>query len=415
MAPTHDPTHEPTLSPVPTMASRTDASPHCRRWRREDWVEVSAYGTVIVLMHVVGFGLLVFVIAPRHLAVGTQVFGVGLGITAYVFGLRHAFDADHIAAIDNTTRKLMADGGRPRSVGFWFAMGHSGMVFVLTALMALGTRAAATLAGDGSAVHAVLSTAGTLASGGFLFIIGLLNLMAFMGIWRIFRGMRRGGLDERALERHLDSRGFITRVLGRVGRSIRHPWQMLPVGMLFGLGFDTASEVAVLVLAGMGAAAGLPWYVVLLLPLLFAAGMSLLDFLDGVFMTVAYDWAFANPVRKIYYNLSVTGLSVAVAFVIGSIELVSVLHERFRLDSWATNWVAGVDLGNVGFVVVGVFVLVWGVAVAYWKLGRVEERWAAPAQSELTGDQPGGVISTARSVASTLGPTRLPGWRRRRR
>jgi len=143
--------------------------------------------------------------------------------------------------------------------------------------------------------------------------------------------------------------------------------------------------------------------------------MSLLDFLDGVFMTVAYDWAFANPVRKIYYNLSVTGLSVAVAFVIGSIELVSVLHERFRLDSWATNWVAGVDLGNVGFVVVGVFVLVWGVAVAYWKLGRVEERWAPPAQSELTGDQPGGVISTARSVASTLGPTRLPGWRRRRR
>ncbi len=238
--------------------------------------------------------------------------------------------------------------------------------------------------------------------------------MAFMGIWRIFRGMRRAGLDERALERHLDSRGFITRVLGRAGRSIRHPWQMLPVGMLFGLGFDTASEVAVLVLAGMGAAAGLPWYVVLLLPLLFAAGMSLLDFLGEVFVTVAYDWAFANPVRKIYYNLSVTGLSVAVAFVIGSIELVSVLHERFRLDSWATNWVAGVDPGNVGFVVVGVCAGLGG------RGGLLEVR---PGRRTVGGPRPvgtdrgparEGVRSTARSVASTLGPTRLPGWRRRR-
>ncbi|MEO7752506.1 MAG: HoxN/HupN/NixA family nickel/cobalt transporter [Terracoccus sp.] len=338
-------------------------------------------------MHVVGFGLLVFAIAPRHLAVGTQVFGVGLGVTAYVFGLRHALDADHIAAIDNTTRKLMADGGRPRSVGFWFAMGHSGMVFVLTAVMAFGSRAAATLAGDGSTVHTVLSTVGTVASGGFLLAIGLLNLVAFTAIWRVFRGMRRGRLDGDALERHLVPRGVVIRVLGRVGRSIRHPWQMMPVGMLFGLGFDTASEVAILVLAGMGAATGLPWYAVLLLPLLFAAGMSALDFLDGLFMTVAYDWAFANPVRKIYYNLCVTGLSVAVALVIGSIELVSVLHERFGLDSWATNGVAGIDLGSVGFVVVGVFVLVWAVAISYWRWGRVEERWAADAARSRRGTE----------------------------
>ena len=284
--------------------------------------------------------------------------------------------ADTDAAIDNTTRKLMASGGRPKSVGFWFAMGHSGMVFVLTALMALGTRAAVTLTGDDSKVHVALSTAGTLVSGGFLFLIGALNLVALVGIWRVFREMRTGSLDEHALERHLDSRGFIARLLGRVGRSIRHPWQMLPLGMLFGLGFDTASEVALLVLAGTGAAAGLPWYAVLVLPLLFAAGMSLLDFLDGVFMTVAYDWAFAHPVRKIYYNLSITGLSVAVAFVIGSIELLSVLHERFGLDSWATNWVTAVDLGSIGFVVVGLFVVVWAVAVSYWRLARVEERWA---------------------------------------
>ncbi|MFC8501345.1 HoxN/HupN/NixA family nickel/cobalt transporter [Pedococcus sp. NPDC057267] len=337
---------------------------------------MASYGAVILLMHVVGFGLLVFLIAPRHLTVGSQVFGLGLGITAYVFGLRHAFDADHIAAIDNTTRKLMAGGGRPKSVGFWFAMGHSGMVFVLTALMALGARAAVYLTGDDSTVHVVLSTIGTLVSGGFLVLIGLLNLVALVGIWRLFRGMRHGVLDELALERHLDARGFLSRLLGRVGRAIRHPWQMLPLGMLFGLGFDTASEVALLVLAGTGAASGLPWYAVLVLPLLFAAGMSLLDFLDGVFMTVAYDWAFAHPVRKIYYNLAVTGLSVAVAVVIGSVELLSVLHERFGLDSWAMNWVADVDLGSIGFVVVGLFVVVWAVAVGYWRLARVEERWA---------------------------------------
>ena len=369
------------MAPTPASPASAPTAPGSTRpnraaWSREDWVQVAAYGTVIALMHVVGFGLLIFLIAPRHLSVGTQVFGVGLGITAYVFGLRHAFDADHIAAIDNTTRKLMASGGRPKSVGFWFAMGHSGMVFVLTALMALGTRAAVTLTGDDSKVHVALSTAGTLVSGGFLFLIGALNLVALVGIWRVFREMRTGSLDEHALERHLDSRGFIARLLGRVGRSIRHPWQMLPLGMLFGLGFDTASEVALLVLAGTGAAAGLPWYAVLVLPLLFAAGMSLLDFLDGVFMTVAYDWAFAHPVRKIYYNLSITGLSVAVAFVIGSIELLSVLHERFGLDSWATNWVTAVDLGSIGFVVVGLFVVVWAVAVSYWRLARVEERWA---------------------------------------
>lgn len=367
-----------TPAPAPLPESTPTPRPHRVAWRRQDWAEAAAYAAVILLMHLVGFGLLIFLIAPRNLAVGTQVFGIGLGLTAYVFGLRHAFDADHIAAIDNTTRMLMAGGRRPKSVGFWFAMGHSGMVFVLTALMAVGARAAATLIGD-SAVHTLLSTVGTLVSGGFLFLIGVLNLVALVGIWRLFRGMRHGGLDELALDRHLNSRGLLARTLGGVARSIRYPWQMLPVGMLFGLGFDTASEVALLVLAGTGAAAGLPWYAVLVLPLLFAAGMSLLDFLDGVFMTVAYDWAFAQPVRKVYYNLSITGLSVAVAFIIGSIELLSVLRERFGLHSWATNWVAVVDLGNVGFVVVGVFVVVWAVAVAYWRLARVEERWATPA------------------------------------
>lgn len=375
MAPMDDPRPFPPASTVPPPAV---ASRYSRPWRREDWVEVSAYGTVILLMHVVGFGLLLFVIAPQNLAVGTQVFGVGLGVTAYVFGLRHALDADHIAAIDNTTRKLLADGGRPRSVGFWFAMGHSGMVFVLTAVLAFGSRAAATLVGGGSAVHAVLSTVGTVASGGFLLAIGLLNLKAFAGIWRVFLGLRSGGPDEEALERHLASRGVVTRVLGRVGRSIRHPWQMLPVGMLFGLGFDTASEVALLVLAGMGATAGLPWYAVLLLPLLFTAGMSALDYLDGVFMTVAYDWAFANPVRKIYYNITVTSLSVAVALVIGVIELMSILTAKLDITGGPLAAVGALDLQDVGFWIVGLFVVTWVLALAVWRLGRIEERWGEP-------------------------------------
>ena len=346
-------------------------------WKRRDWTQLSGLLALILLMHVVGFGALVFLVAPGHYTVGAQVFGIGLGITAYTYGLRHAFDADHIAAIDNTTRKLMADGQRPKSVGFWFALGHSAMVFVLAGLVAAGAKFLHVLLADDSATHETLGLVGTLASGGFLYLIGLLNLVALVGIWRVFRSMRRGLWDEAELERQLACRGLVGRVFGRVGQAVRKPWQMFPLGMLFGLGFDTATEVALLVLAGTGAAAGMPWYAVFVLPLLFAAGMSLLDFLDGVFMTVAYDWAFASPVRKVYYNLAVTGLSVAVALGIGTIELVGVLDDKVGLDDPVTKLIGGIDLGNIGFVIVGLFVLVWAAAVLFWKLGRVEERWHA--------------------------------------
>jgi high-affinity nickel-transport protein len=187
--------------------------------------------------------------------------------------------------------------------------------------------------------------------------------------------MRRGEFDESVLEAKLDQRGLINRMLGGLLRSISHPWQMFPIGMLFGLGFDTATEVTVLALAGSGAAGGLPWYAVLVLPLLFAAGMSLFDTLDGTFMNVAYHWAFANPVRKVYYNLTITGLSVVVAFVIGTIEIVALLHDDAGIENPVTDWIAGMDLNHVGFIVVGLFVVVWAVAVAYWRLARVEHRW----------------------------------------
>jgi len=347
-----------------------------RSWDRKDWREFGALATAIVALHVIGFGSLVLLVAPNHYQVGTQVFGIGLGITAYTFGLRHAFDADHIAAIDNTTRKLTADGSKPKSVGFWFAMGHSTMVLVLAVLVVVAAKVAGELTDDNSPVRRDLGIAGTLASGLFLWLIGIINVVALVGIWRVFSALRRGEFDEASLEEQLDNRGFLARILRPVMKRIKRPIQMFPVGVLFGLGFDTATEVALLALAGTGAAAGLPWFAVLTLPVLFAAGMSLMDTADGLFMTVAYDWAFAKPVRKIYYNLTITGLSVAVALLIGTIELVGVLHDNMDWNNPFADWISAIDLNNVGFIVVGLFVVTWLGAVAYWKIGGIEKRWA---------------------------------------
>jgi high-affinity nickel-transport protein len=368
---------------MPVPAVPPDAPPSrpgaaIARWRREDTVRTAGVLAVVAAMHVVAWGTLVLAVVPQHLELGAQVFGVGLGVTAYTLGMRHAFDADHIAAIDNTTRKLMADGQRPVAVGFWFALGHSSLVIVLAILIAGGARLAEALLSDESGTHQVLRVVGTGMSGVFLYVIGVLNLVALVAILRVFRRMREGRLDEQSLQAALDSRGLVTRVLGRLTRSVTRSWQMFGVGLLFGLGFDTATEVSLLVLAGSGAVSGLPWYAVLVLPLLFASGMSLFDTLDGTFMNVAYHWAFSNPVRKVYYNVTVTGLSVAVALVIGSIELVTVLHDRLGLTDGVTGWVAGLDLDHVGYVVVGLFLVVWAVAVGYWRIARVEERWGLP-------------------------------------
>ncbi|MFJ9173472.1 HoxN/HupN/NixA family nickel/cobalt transporter [Streptomyces sp. NPDC102360] len=346
-------------------------------WRREDTLRTAGLIAVIAALHVVAFGVLFLLVVPEHYEVGNKAFGIGLGITAYTLGMRHAFDADHIAAIDNTTRKLMADGKRPVSVGFWFALGHSSVVVAMAALVAGGAALAGTLLNDDSRTHQVLGVVGTTVSGTFLYLIAALNLVALMGILKVFRAMRAGSYDERKLEEHLDSRGFMNRILGRFTKSITRPGQMFPLGFLFGLGFDTATEVTLMVMAGSGAAAGLPWYAILCLPLLFAAGMSLFDTLDGTFMNFAYQWAFSNPVRKVFYNLTITGLSIAVAFFIGTIELVGVLHDKLALSDAVTGWIAGLDLDNVGYVIVGLFVAVWVAAIAYWRLARVEQRWSA--------------------------------------
>ncbi|MBB5913592.1 high-affinity nickel-transport protein [Nocardia transvalensis] len=347
----------------------------------------SVVGMVVAVagLHVVGWGVLLLVVVPQHHLVDGAVFGVGLGVTAYTLGMRHAFDADHIAAIDNTTRKLVAENGRAnsQSVGFWFSLGHSSVVFILVGLLAMGIRAlASNLEDSDSGLQRWTGLWGTSVSGVFLILIGLLNLASLVGIWRVFRRMRRGDFDESQLERALDARGALNRVLGPAVRMVRRPVHMYPVGLLFGLGFDTVTEVGLLVIAGGAAATGLPWYAILVLPVLFSAGMSLFDSLDGSFMSYAYDWAFARPIRKIYYNLVITGLSVAVALLIGGQELVSILVEKGGVESGVVAWIGNLDLGALGFIIVGLFVLTWAVAVAIWRFTGVERRWERDLASE---------------------------------
>jgi nickel/cobalt transporter (NiCoT) family protein len=330
----------------------------------------------IALLHIAGWGTLIAIVVPQHFSVGSTVFGIGIGLTAYMLGVRHAFDADHIAAIDNTTRKLIGRGRRPASVGFWFSLGHSSVVFMLTLLLAFGIRAVAgPVLDDGSLLHGIAGLIGTVVSSGFLYAIAALNIVVLVDVWKAFRRMRTGHWDEVALENQLGSRGMMNRLLGRVMNVVTEPWQMYVVGLLFGLGFDTATEIALLVLTGSGAASGLPWYAVLCLPVLFAAGMSLFDTLDGSFMTIAYGWALAKPARKFYYNLVITGLSVAVALLIGTAEVIGLIAERLNLQGPFWRWVAAIDLNRIGFVIVGFFVATWMVAIAIWKYGRLEKRW----------------------------------------
>jgi nickel/cobalt transporter (NiCoT) family protein len=343
------------------------------------WRTVAVMAAIVLGLHALGFFLLIAVVAPHHYRLGASgAFAVGTGITAYTLGLRHAFDADHISAIDNTTRKLMAEGRRPMSVGFFFSLGHSTIVFMLAFLFAIGIRALGGQVTDGSStLHGLTSWIGTGVSGTFLYVIAALNVVILWGIVRVFMDMRAGRYDERQLEHHLDSRGLMNRLLGRFSRAITKPWQMYPVGVLFGLGFDTATEVALLFLAAGAAGAGLPFYAILCLPILFAAGMSLLDTIDGSFMNFAYGWAFSKPVRKVFYNLTITGLSVAVALVIGTIEIGGLLAQKLNAQGSFWGWLENLDINTLGFIIVGMFIATWVLALAIWHFGRIEERWDA--------------------------------------
>jgi high-affinity nickel-transport protein len=364
-----------------------------RSLTQRDWRSLGGMLGFIILLHVVGFGVLFGFVIPNHYHLGGDhpVFNIGVGVLAYTFGLRHAFDADHIAAVDNTTRKLMADNAtkrvagvpeaeirKPLSVGFWFSLGHSTIVFGLAFLLSAGVKALAGQVANGdSGLHSVTGVIGASVSGVFLWILGILNFVVLLGIVRVFRDMRHGRYNEAELEEHLNKRGFMNRFLNGLTKSVRKSWHIYPVGVLFGLGFDTATEVGLLVIAGGAAAFNLPFYAILVLPVLFAAGMCLMDTVDGVFMNGAYGWAFAKPVRKVFYNITITTISITVAVVIGTIELVGVLAHQAKITSGPIAVIADIPLDYAGYGIVALFVVAWLVAMAVWRFGRIEEKWSA--------------------------------------
>ena len=301
-----------------------------------------------------------------------------LGGIAYTLGLRHAFDADHISAIDNTTRKLLQGGQKPMGVGFFFSLGHSTVVFAIAVALGVAVRWVVQGVADSGGLRSIGEAVGTGVSGGFLILIGILNLLVLLDIVRVYRNMRRGEYDRQALETELVAGGLMTRIFGRLFRLIDRSWQMYPVGFLFGLGFDTASEVAFLAVSAGAAAQGLPFAAIISLPLIFAAGMSLMDTMDGAFMSKAYSWAFATPIRKVFYNLTVTSLSVFVALFVGVIELVQILVQVLGLRGGVFTFVAQSNvLLYAGYVIVAAFVVTWAGALVFYRVRRIDERWGA--------------------------------------
>jgi high-affinity nickel-transport protein len=335
-------------------------------------VRLAGFAGAVALLHLVGWGLLL------TYGIGHPAF-LGLGGLAYTFGLRHAFDADHISAIDNTTRKLLQQRQKPVGVGFFFSLGHSTVVFLIAVALGLAikTLLQGVVGADGE-LRNVGGVVGTLVSGGFLVLIGILNLFILIDIVRVYRRMRRGEFDRDTLQDELAAGGLMTRIFGRLFRVIDHSWQMYPVGFLFGLGFDTASEVALLAISAGAAAQGLPFTAVVSLPLIFAAGMSLMDTADGAFMSNAYSWAFASPIRKVFYNLTVTALSVFVALFVGLVELAQILIRVADLHGVVFDAIANFDfIGKAGYVIVAAFIVAWAGAFVIYKVRRIDERWAA--------------------------------------
>ena len=348
------------------------------------WLQTKLMFASILLFHVVGFGVFIVFVVPNHY----KGLGIGVSVLAYTLGLRHAFDADHISAIDNTTRKLMNEGKRPVSVGYFFSLGHSTIVMAIGAGIVVAEKTVyAALSNNKSGLEQFGGIFGTIVSASFLYLIAFLNIIILAGIVAVFRKMRNGDFDEEELERQLENRGLMYRVFGRWMRSITKEWQMYPVGVVFGLGFDTATEVALLATTAVLATQSLPWYSIMCLPLLFTAGMCLMDTLDGVFMNVAYGWAFFNPVRKVYYNLAITGLSVFICFFIGTVEILGLLPTELHLTGGFWTFMANFNINTAGFVIVGLFIATWVGALALWKYGHIEEKWTAKLTNQTGPDQ----------------------------
>jgi nickel/cobalt transporter (NiCoT) family protein len=377
----------------------------------QEWARLGAMFAFILAINIIGWGIFLFYVLPHHFdyrgegaSAGLGV-GVGVAITAWFLGFRHAFDADHISCIDNTTRKLMADGKRPLGTGFFFSFGHSTVIVGVGVGITFAARAVfGAVVNPNSAYETAGGAIGTLLSAGFLYLIALLNLIVLAGIFKVFRDMRQGTYDEVELEAQLQARGLMYRFFGRFMKSINHTWQLYFVGLVFGIGFDTATEVVLLAATTYAALQGLPYFAVLALPFMFSGGMMLFDTLDGAFMNFAYGWAFARPVRKVYYNLVITALSVGAAFIIGTIEILGILTTEFHLGGSFWNLMANFNINLAGFCIAGLFVAVWAAALIYWRVGNVETKWTAnvgPAQGS-TGPAAGSGVRQQQSEGRQL-------------
>ena len=384
-----------------------------------EWGRLTAMFAFIVAVNVIGWGIFVLYVLPHHFdykGVGSsQGLGVGLGvaITAWFLGFRHAFDADHISCIDNTTRKLMADGKRPLGSGFFFSFGHSTVIVAVGVGITFAARAVfGAVVNPDSTYETAGGAIGTGLSAGFLYLIAVLNLIVLAGIFKVFREMRNGSYNEEELEAQLQARGLMYRFFGRFMKSINHTWQLYFVGLVFGIGFDTATEVVLLAATAYAAIQGLPFFAVLALPFMFSGGMMLFDTIDGCFMNFAYGWAFARPVRKVYYNLVITGLSIGAAFIIGTIEILGVLTTELHLSGGFWNTMANFNINVAGFCIAGLFVLVWAAALTYWRVGKVEDRWSAAVPAGTS--QGAGPVSPARACGprQTHAPTTAAGRHR---
>ncbi len=353
--------------------------PHARglgalRFDRDEWVQLAGYYGFIAVLHLAGWGLYLYY-AERYPAM------IGLGLTAYLFGLRHAFDADHIAAVDDTVRLLVQEGRKPLGVGFFFSLGHSTVVFLLTVFAAFMVSAVKTHMPEMQHIGGIL---GTGVSGIFLVIIGALNLLILLDLLKVWNGARRGVHDHHHVNTLLAKRGLFYRLFGgRLQRVIKQSWQMYPVGFLFGLGFDTASEIGLLAMTAGAATGNLPVPAVLSLPILFTAGMSAMDTTDGVLMTKAYGWALANPLRRIFYNISTTLLSVLVALVLGGVELLQVIIPAVGWQGRVADAIVNLNLGDLGYLIVGLFLVAWLSSLVAWALGYKRRATQAVAEPTL--------------------------------
>ena len=366
-----------------SLAEKPKLREHLRFERDEIPSLIGILGTVL-LLHIIGWGLFFYYNSNPEYHGLTDSKGVlvyaGAGALAYSFGLRHAFDADHIAAIDDTTRLMLAKGKKPLGVGLFFSLGHSTIVLALSVFVAIAAQKAVKFQEGFAETGGII---GTTVSGVFLYLIGILNLVILVGIIGVWRKAKTGKFSHQHLEELLNDRGLMRRIFrGKFKKGFDNSWQIYPVGVLFGLGFDTATEVAILGLsatAAIGTVGGtLPPLAIIALPFIFAAGMSLMDSLDGIFMTKAYGWAFTSPLKKIYYNLSTTSISIFVALVIGTIQIVNVLAEKTAIEEVQPfTAIASINLGGIGFFIVASFVGAWILSVLIWKYGRFEEKYSS--------------------------------------